>query len=354
MDRNFIIGIVTGGCAAAFAAGFFISRYLERRHHAFDVVDLLLSPPFPNHSSLHHHGSSASDHHAPRLRATSHAGSGSAAGEGGNVAAAGSGGTFSSRGGGGGVFSTPPRHNTKPRQPTHPDSAFPSGSAVVAQQELVDPKGTRRHEGRNGPIIVGVAGASGSGKTSIATIIAERLAPTRVASISCDSYYKSLTHDSEPGNYNFDHPGAIDFDLLASHLEGLARGEDVEIPTYSFTTHSRLSETVRISGSHTDVVIVDGIFVLHQEIVREKCDVTIFTAEDLDICLARRLKRDLVERGRSVESVLSQYVRFVRTGYHQFVAPTMTLADFIIPRARENETAIGVLARDLERRLGWQ
>ena len=115
--------------------------------------------------------------------------------------------------------------------------------------------------------------------------------------------------------------------------------------------HRRTDSTTTISGTATSVVILDGIFVLHDERVRSACDLTLFCVEDSDVCLARRLRRDIVERGRTVESVLTQYLRFVKGGYTQFVAPTMTLADVIVPRARENATAIDMLARDLQRRV---
>ena len=111
-----------------------------------------------------------------------------------------------------------------------------------------------------------------------------------------------------------------------------------QVPTYDFVHHRRTGTTTRICGSTTAVVILDGIFVLWSERVRNVCDFTIFCVEDLDVCLARRLRRDIVERGRTVESVLVQYLRFVKTGFTQFVEPTMSLADFIVPRARENVT----------------
>jgi uridine kinase len=125
-----------------------------------------------------------------------------------------------------------------------------------------------------------------------------------------------------------------------------------QIPTYDFVAHRRAEGvTTRIRGRETAVVILDGIFVLWAERVRAVCDVTIFTVEDADVCLARRLRRDIVERGRTVESVLAQYLRHVKPGFTQFVAPSMSLADFIIPRARENATAIAMLARDIQRRV---
>lgn len=208
-----------------------------------------------------------------------------------------------------------------------------------------------RCDGRRGPVIVGVGGASGSGKTSIAELIAARLGGMRVVSLSSDNYYKTLPHDVDPSDYNFDHPSAIDFERLADDLEALRRGADAAVPNYDFVTHARTSEETHISGTSTHVLILDGIFVLYADRVRELCDLTIFTAEDSDVCLARRLRRDIVARGRTVDSVLLQYLRFVKAGYTQFVAPSMTLADVIIPRARDNVVAIDMLARDLQRRV---
>jgi uridine kinase len=202
-----------------------------------------------------------------------------------------------------------------------------------------------------------VAGASGSGKTSIATLIQASLAASartsaiRVRGISCDAYYKGLPPGVNPAVYNWDHPSALDLDLLAADLRRLRQGEDVRVPQYCFTTHRRLPESTPLRGCETDVLILDGIFVLYSEAVRLACDVTIFTAEDLDVCLARRLRRDVVERGRTVESVLEQWSTFVKPGFRQFVEPSLTSADLIIPRARDNATAIKMLSRDIERRV---
>lgn len=201
----------------------------------------------------------------------------------------------------------------------------------------------------SGCIIVGVGGASGSGKTSIATLIQQAVPLTRVESISCDNYYKPLPPGTPAETYNFDHPDAIDFQLLHTHLQALKRGEPVDLPVYDFTTHKRRAETIRIENAN--VVILDGIFTLYKESIRDVCDVTMFTHEDLDVCLARRLRRDIVERARSVDSVLQQYQKFVKPGYEMFVRPSMQHADLIIPRARENHTAILLLARDILQRV---
>lgn len=140
-----------------------------------------------------------------------------------------------------------------------------------------------------GPVIVGVAGASGSGKTSIAELIAGRLTGCqRVLSISSDNYYKTLGPGVDASEYNFDHPSSIDFDLLADNLECLRRGDDCEVPNYDFVTHKRTDKTTHVCGKSTSVIIIDGIFALWAPRVRSQCDVTIFCSEDLDICLARR------------------------------------------------------------------
>lgn len=258
------------------------------------------------------------------------------------------------------------------------NSAYPLGGAVVAPFARSDNDNARdartstmrrlsltspietANESSTEPkraIIVGVAGGSGSGKTSIATLIAAQLdkrakgRSIRVTAISCDSYYKGLPPGAVAAEHNWDHPSALDLDLLADDLCRLRRGEDMYLPHYCFTKHKRLADTTRLRGSEIDVLILDGIFVLYSDTVRSACDLTIFTSEDLDVCLARRLKRDVVERGRTVESVLDQWALFVKPGYRQFVEPSLTFADLIIPRARENETAINILARDLERRV---
>lgn len=205
------------------------------------------------------------------------------------------------------------------------------------------------------PVIVGVAGASGSGKTCIASLIAERL-PLKVVSISSDNYYFGIPAGVDASQFNWDAPAALDFALLASHLRALGRGEDVRVPHYDFARHARAEGdevecTTFISARETDVVILDGIFVLAVEDVKNACDLTLFTTEDLDVCLARRLRRDIAERGRDVDSVLQQYLRFVKPGFHTFIAPSMNHADILVPRARDNETAIEMVSREVQRRV---
>jgi len=144
--------------------------------------------------------------------------------------------------------------------------------------------------------------------------------------------------------YNFDHPDAIDQDMLVEHLWMLKQQQAIEIPVYDFSTHSRVGTQ---SLAPADIVILDGIFILAVARIRKACDLAVFTMEDSDVCLARRLRRDMKERGRTLDSVLLQYERFVKPGFQAFIQPTMSKADVIIPRARDNHKAILMLARDL-------
>ena len=230
---------------------------------------------------------------------------------------------------------TPPR--AAKGSPVAPDTAYaayPTGGASVNTRRLsVDspaaggptaapPPALAR--GVVAPVIVGVAGGSGSGKTCIATLISQSraLQGVRVVSISSDSYYKGLLPGVNAAENNWDHPAALDLELLAAHLQDLRAGRSIRVPEYSFVEHARMPDAAAhfVSAADTDVVIVDGIFVLHDEGVRTACDLTLFTVEDLDVCLARRLRRDIAERGRTIENVLIQYLRVVRPGC-AFAAP---------------------------------
>ncbi len=192
-------------------------------------------------------------------------------------------------------------------------------------------------------ILIGIAGASGSGKTLVANTIIERLGSDKVVLIQEDSYYKDLSDiplDERSGR-NFDHPDAFDHDLLAEHLKLLLEGKTVAHPIYDYKTHSRLKET-RTVGPHT-IIILEGILVLNEPKLRELMDIRVFIDTALDICFIRRLKRDIEERGRSVESVITQYQNTVRPMYFQFIEPSKRYADIIIPRGGKNLVAIDIL-----------
>jgi len=192
-------------------------------------------------------------------------------------------------------------------------------------------------------IILGITGPSASGKSLLANTIVNGLGSDQVVIISEDSYYKDNSHLSfeDREKINYDHPDAFDHALLAEHLKRLQRGENVEIPIYSHSKHTRLPET-RSVGGHS-VIIVEGILLFSEEILRSLMNIRIFMSAPLDICLMRRLTRDVVERHRSVESVLHQYETTVRPMYLQFIEPSSRYADLIVPRGGENHIAIDTI-----------
>ena len=178
--------------------------------------------------------------------------------------------------------------------------------------------------------IIGVAGPSGSGKTTIAEDIHNHYGSEHCVTISSDNYYKDLGHISaeERPLINFDHPDSIDFELLANHIALLKQEQTVAIPTYDFTTHSRTEKTLTISPK--PIIIVEGILALHPECLTSLYDTKIFVDTDPDICIIRRLERDVSERGRSMEQVIAQYKRHVKPMYEQFVAPCKDHANIVI------------------------
>jgi len=193
------------------------------------------------------------------------------------------------------------------------------------------------------PLIIGVAGGSGSGKTTIARRIAEGLAPSRVAHVDMDAYYRhrpDLTFEARK-RMNWDHPDALDLDLFVAQLDALGRGEAVDKPVYDYATHLRREQPERISA--TDVVIVDGILLFTDERVRNRCDVKVFVDADADERLIRRLRRDVAERGRPLDEIIDQYLVTVKPMHLQFVEPTKRYADVVVPRGGENEVAIGMI-----------
>jgi len=192
-------------------------------------------------------------------------------------------------------------------------------------------------------IIIGIAGPSASGKSLLANTIVNELGSDQVVVISEDAYYKDNGHlpMSEREQINYDHPDAFDHDLLRQHLNALQSGQGVEIPKYSHSEHVRLSETRHID-KHT-IVVLEGILIFTEEMLRELMDIRIFMSAPLDICLSRRLKRDVVERHRSFESVLKQYETTVRPMYLQFIEPSSRYADLIVPRGGENRIAIDMI-----------
>ena len=201
------------------------------------------------------------------------------------------------------------------------------------------------------PLIIGIAGGTGSGKTTVAKKIAQALPQASVAFLDMDGYYRNFAHLPMDGRreINWDHPEAFDLDLFVSHLEQLARGEPVEKPVYDFTTHLRSSRTERITPA--DVIVVDGILLFVDERVRALCDVKVFVDADPDIRLVRRIERDMSERDRPLEEILQQYLTTVRPMQQQFVEPSKRYADIILPRGGENAVAIEMILTTIQRRL---
>lgn len=192
-------------------------------------------------------------------------------------------------------------------------------------------------------IILGIAGPSASGKSLLANTIVNELGSDQVVVISEDAYYKDNSHLAlaEREKINYDHPDSFDHALLCEHLSRLQQGESVEIPIYSHSQHLRMPET-RFIGRHT-IIVLEGILLFSDKILRELMDIRIFMSAPLDVCLSRRLMRDVVERHRSFESVLHQYEATVRPMYLQFIEPSSRYADLIVPRGGENRIAIDMI-----------
>lgn len=187
-------------------------------------------------------------------------------------------------------------------------------------------------------VIIGIAGASGSGKTTIARKICKELSSDAVI-INHDAYYKDFGHLSleERSKLNFDHPDSLDTALMIEHIKALKNGVPIEKPEYDFTIHSRKSTTATIAP--VSVIIVEGILIFTDAELRELFDIKIFVDTDLDLCLIRRIERDVKDRGRTLDSVLEQYQKTVKPMYHEFVESSKRYADIIIPEGGFNDVA---------------
>jgi len=197
-------------------------------------------------------------------------------------------------------------------------------------------------------ILIGIAGGSGSGKTLVAKNIHSDLGSEKVVRICQDSYYKDLTHlSSEERNaQNFDHPDAIDSDLLIDQINALLQHETIQQPVYDFVTHTRTKETKTI-GPHA-IIVLEGILIFDNPALRDLMDIKIYVDTDPDIRLIRRLRRDFMERGRSMESVIQQYEESVRPMHLQFVEPSKRYADIIVPEGGYNKVAIDLIKTKIE------
>lgn len=193
------------------------------------------------------------------------------------------------------------------------------------------------------PVVIGVSGGSGSGKSSVSSKMLETFEGLSVMLLQQDSYYKNQSNlpFEERLKTNYDHPLAFDNDLFFEHLTTLIHGGTIEKPVYDFTNHTRSEETV--FESSRDVIIVEGILILDDKRIRDLMDIKVYVDTDDDIRLARRILRDINERGRSVDSVIKQYVEVVKPMFHQFIEPTKRYADIIVPEGGYNQVAIDLL-----------
>ncbi len=201
-------------------------------------------------------------------------------------------------------------------------------------------------------LIIGIAGGTGSGKTTVVRKIIESLPPGEVVLLPQDSYYKDSSHVpvEERQNINFDHPDAFEWNLLSKHVSMLKEGKDIEQPTYSYLTCTRQPETIHIVPR--DVVIIEGILALCDKKLRNLMDLKIFVDADSDERLIRVIQRDIVERGRTAEAVMERYTRVLKPMHQQFIEPTKRYADLIIPQGGNNNIAINILTMFIEKNLG--
>lgn len=194
-------------------------------------------------------------------------------------------------------------------------------------------------------LLIGIAGGTGSGKTTVARQIADSLPPGHCSRVDHDSYYRDLSDVSmeKRVQVNFDHPDSLENELLVRHLAALRRGETVQKPVYDFATHTRSVETTEVAPS--PVVIVEGILVLADPKIREQLDIKVFVDTDADVRVFRRIRRDMAERGREFEEIRRQYYETVRPMHLEFVEPSRGHADLIIPEGGENRVAVGLVVR---------
>jgi uridine kinase len=201
------------------------------------------------------------------------------------------------------------------------------------------------------PVVFGVAGGTGSGKTTVAEAILEQVGAEKIAYLFHDAYYRELSHlpREERQKVNFDHPDALETELLIDHINELLASRPVEIPVYDFTTHTRTSETVHVEPA--PIILVEGILVFAEPELRRLMDIRVYVDTDADLRFIRRLTRDVTERGRTVESVIHQYMTTVRPMHLEFVEPSKRYADVIVPEGGFNRVAMTMIAARLKELL---
>ncbi|NLF52678.1 MAG: uridine kinase [Leptolinea sp.] len=201
------------------------------------------------------------------------------------------------------------------------------------------------------PLVIGIAGGTGSGKTTVASVILNKVGRSRIAYIPHDAYYKDLRHlpPIRRQEINFDHPDSLESELMVQHIRDLRDWRRVELPVYDFTTHTRTPQVIEVKPSR--VILVEGILIFTEAALRELFDVKIFVDTDPDIRFIRRLQRDIAERGRTMESVITQYLSTVRPMHLEFVEPSKRYADVIIPEGGLNEAAMDMVIARIEMML---
>ena len=244
-----------------------------------------------------------------------------------------------------GAAADPPRSPIQNRDGA--DASLYDVASRTSQPSGVDDSPTPPHK----PLVIGIAGGSGSGKSTVARKVAEALSQSSVAFLDMDAYYRNFSHlpMEERKRVNWDHPESFDTELFASQVRDLCAGKSVDKPVYDFVSHTRSSRTERVNPA--DVVVLDGILLFVDEVMRGLCDVKVFVDADPDIRLIRRLKRDVQKRGRTLEEVMTQYLETVHPMHLQFVEPSKRYADVIVPRGGHNTIAIEMIVAKIQTRL---
>jgi uridine kinase len=245
------------------------------------------------------------------------------------------------------------------------DGSAPDESAPIQNRDRraasLSAAGARTSDARNAstaerghdakPLVIGIAGGSGSGKSTVARRVGEALSRSSVAFLDMDAYYRNFAHlpMEERKRVNWDHPEAFDVELFAAQVVALCAGSSIDKPVYDFVTHTRSERTERIHPA--DVIVLDGILLFVDEKLRELCDVKVFVDADADVRLIRRLRRDVQKRGRTLEEVIAQYLETVHPMHLQFVEPSKRYADVIVPRGGHNAIAIEMIVAKIQHRL---
>ncbi len=201
------------------------------------------------------------------------------------------------------------------------------------------------------PIVLGLAGGSGSGKTTVANVILQRVGPQHIAYLPHDAYYRSYTDLAPaPRDANWDHPNSLETELMTAHVQALKAGQPIDLPVYDFTTYTRTAATVRVQPQ--PLILVEGILIFTDPALRALFDMKIFVDTDADLRFIRRLERDIAERGRTAESVIQQYLATVRPMHLEFVEPSKRYADIIVPEGGRNDVALQMIVSRLAALLG--